>query len=182
MNRLVSVAVLIVISVAGQLVAQAACRVQTRTVAANVVAVPLAVTVGVPVAQVAPYYYSYQATAGSAVSDSSDAVIAAKVVSKLRQGAAPAALSESSPSAARAPSATPAPPQATLVSQKCAICHSGSAPKANLSLENISRLDCVARLKAVRAVLTEKMPKGGPRLTPEEAGKILEELTQASDP
>ena len=59
---------------------------------------------------------------------------------------------------------------------------SGAAPKANLSLENISGLDCQTRLKAVRAVLSEKMPKGGQRLSPEDAGRILEELTQVSDP
>jgi hypothetical protein len=43
-------------------------------------------------------------------------------------------------------------------------------------LENLPALDSVTRLKAIRAVLSEKMPKGGPRLTPEQAGQILEEL------
>ncbi len=164
--------------------ARAVCRVRTSGVASTFVAVPLSVTVGVPVAQVAPYYYSYQATAAlSATSDSSDAAIdaiAAKVVAKLRQ--VEPHIGASAESAALTPPRPRASAAVMLVGQKCAVCHSGAAPKANLSLESISGLDCQTRLKAVRAVLSEKMPKGGPRLSPEEAGRILEELTQVNDP
>src|SRR3954447_12886132 len=66
----------------------AACRVETKAVAANVVAVPMAVSLGVPVAEIAPYYYSYQATAPQsralAVNDAAIDEIAARVVEKLR--------------------------------------------------------------------------------------------------
>jgi mono/diheme cytochrome c family protein len=153
----------------------AACRVKTEVVAANVVAVPVAVAIGVPVAEVAPYYYSYQATAAQpsplAANDAAVEAIAARVVEKLR-----------SPNGGSAAAAGPAsaPAALTLVAQKCAKCHGGSEPKGNLSLENLGLLDCATRLRAVRAVLSEKMPKGGPRLTADEAGKVLDELTRGS--
>ena len=86
--------------------AAAACRVTTvaacdepnRAVAADVVAVPVAVSVGVPVAEAAPYCYSYQALAPQSLV-SSDAVeaIAAKVVEKLRQPTVGGASSARSP-------------------------------------------------------------------------------------
>jgi mono/diheme cytochrome c family protein len=153
---------------------RAACRVKTEVVAANVVAVPVAVSVGVPVAQVAPYYYSYQAfvpqSAALAANDVAVEAIAARVVEKLRP-----------PSTGTAAPSTQASPPLTLVAQKCAKCHGGGEPKGNLSLENLGLLDCNTRLRAVRAVLSEKMPKGGPRLTPDEAGKVLDELTRGSE-
>src|SRR5437762_11379451 len=66
----------------------AACRVETKFVAANVVAVPIAVAIGVPVAEVAPYYYSYQPYAAQpaplAADDAAIEAIAARVVEKLR--------------------------------------------------------------------------------------------------
>src|ERR1700722_7494125 len=68
---------------------RAACRVKTEVVAANVVAVPVAVSVGVPVAEAAPYYYSYQAfvpqSAALAANDVTVEAIAARVVEKLRR-------------------------------------------------------------------------------------------------
>jgi mono/diheme cytochrome c family protein len=150
----------------------AACRVKTEVVAANVVAVPVAVAIGVPVAEVAPYYYSYQATAAQpsplAANDAAVDAIAARVVEKLRSP-------NGGSMAAAGPASAP-----TLVAQKCATCHGGSEPKGNLSLENLGLLDCATRLRAVRAVLSEKMPKGGPRLTADEAGKVLDELTRGS--
>jgi hypothetical protein len=152
----------------------AACRVETKAVVAHVVAVPVAVSVGVPVAEAAPYYYSYQAfapqSAPLAANDAAVEAIAARVVEKLR-----------GPTTGAAAAATRAPPPLTLVAQRCAKCHGGSEPKGNLSLENLGQLDCNARLRAVRAVLSEKMPKGGPRLTPDEAGKVLDELTRGSE-
>jgi hypothetical protein len=166
---------------------EAGCRVKTNVVktevvntaivATDIVAVPLAVSVGVPVAQVTPYYYSYSAYAasGAAVPLDLDA-LATKVVEKLR---AAGPIPQPSPPPVN-PAPTPAPTQrsalSTLIEQRCATCHSGPEPKSNFSLENPLALDCPSRLKAIRAVLSEKMPKGGPRLTAEEAGQILEEL------
>jgi mono/diheme cytochrome c family protein len=160
--------------------ASAVCRVKTEAIVTNVVAVPVAVAVGVPVAEAAPYDYSYQAIAPQPMplgrNDAEIEAIAAKVVEKLRQA---------NPSASAAPvpaTSQPKPSQSlaplTIVAQKCATCHGGAEPKANLSLENVGSLNCETRLKAIRAVLSEKMPKGGPQLTPDEAGRVLEELTR----
>lgn len=147
----------------------AACRVKTQAVAASAVApVPLAVAIGVPVAEVTPYYYSYSAYAPSQPPAVDIDALATKLAEKLA----------AKPSGA---GAMPAPqsaklPASSLVAQKCAQCHSGPEPKGKLSLENPAALDCPTRLKAIRAILSEKMPQGGPRLTPDEAGKLLEEL------
>ncbi|HKD36502.1 MAG TPA: hypothetical protein VKB78_06865 [Pirellulales bacterium] len=162
-------------------VALAACRVKTEAVAANVVAVPVAVSVGVPVAEVAPYYYSYQAAAPQpaavAVSETAIDEIAARVVEKLRSPSVGSAAAAGPASAPRsAPQMATSLPPISIVAEKCAKCHGGSAPKADLSFENLAALDCESRLKAVRAVLSQKMPKGGPPLSAEEAGKLLEEL------
>ncbi len=151
----------------------AACKVKTRTVVAEVVAVPVAVSIGVPVAAVAPYYYSYQQFAPSQVVDVES--IASRVVEKLRQE------QTETPPATKRSGSTDLKPQVSslkpLVAQRCIQCHGGADPKAGLSLENLPALACEQKLKAVRAVLSEKMPKKGPRLTSEEAGRILEELT-----
>ncbi len=162
--------------------ANAACRVKTVAVESSTVAVSLPVAIGVPVAQAAPYYYSYQAYAPQASYEPGEATveaIAARVVEKLRLAPTGAALpTMSSPDAASPPQAPSLKSQAlSLVQQKCAACHSGSQANAGLRLDNLAALDCSARLKAIRAVLAEKMPKDGPRLTPEEAGKVLEELS-----
>jgi hypothetical protein len=155
-------------------IAVAACRVKTKAVAVNAVAVapvPLAVAIGVPVAEVVPYYYSYSAYAAYTQPQppavDADA-LAAKIAEKL-------AVTKSNAGELPAPQPTKlAPP--SLIATKCAQCHSGAEPKGKLSLENPAALDCPTRLKAIRAILSEKMPQGGPRLTPDEAGKLLEEL------
>jgi hypothetical protein len=188
MNRkhLMSVSA-VVLSLASAQMAAAACRVESKAAAANVVAVPVAVSLGVPVAEVAPYYYSYQAVAPQSAervaSDAAIEEIAARVAEKLRSpsaGGLAAAGPASAPHSNEPPHLNDPPlgrlPGGSLVAEKCARCHSGSEPKAGLSLENLAALNCETRLKAVRAVLSEKMPKGGPPLTAEEAGKVLEEL------
>lgn len=163
-------------------VALAACRVKAEAVVAtNIVAVPVAVSIGLPVAEMAPYYYSYQATAPQpaavAVSETAVDEIAARVVEKLRLPSGGGAAAAGPASAPHLANRAPASPKAiSLVAEKCAKCHAGSDPKGNLSLENLAALNCETRLQAVRAVLSEKMPKGGPPLSPEEAGKVLEEL------
>ncbi len=155
-------------------VATAACRVKTRTVAVSSVAVapvPLAVAIGVPVAEVTPYYYSYSAysayTQPQPPAMDLD-VLAAKLAEKL-------AATKSGAGVASSPQPSKLSPP-SLIATKCAQCHSGPEPKGKLSLENPAALDCPTRLKAIRAILSEKMPQGGPRLTPDEAGKLLEEL------
>lgn len=169
-------------------VARAACRVKTQTIASEIVTpVPLAVSVGVPVAEVTPYYYSYSAY--SAYSQPAPAVdvdaLATKLAEKLTASGGTGGGNGPQPQPSPAPTPQPGPlsspdpinklePQ-SLVAQKCAQCHSGLSPKANLALDNPARLDCPTRLKAIRAVLSEKMPLGG-KLTPDEAGKVLSEL------
>ena len=173
-------------------VALAACRVKTQVVATNsvaVAAVPLAVSVGVPVAEVTPYYYSYSAYSPYAPTPTIDVdTLATKLAAKLAAGGN----GNNSPPNNNPPNngppnsgPQPAPPNPITpaklapqspVAQKCAQCHSGAEPKGKLSFENPAALDCPTRLKAIRAVLSEKMPQGGPKLTPDEAGKVLEEL------
>lgn len=177
----------VVVSLASAQIVAAACRVEHKAAKTNVVAVPVAVSLGVPVAEVAPYYYSYQAAAPQSpervASDAAIEEIAARVVEKLRSPSA-GGLAAASPASAPQSNGVPRssdPPLGRLrggsvVADKCMRCHSGSEPKAGLSLENLATLNCETRLKAVRAVLSERMPKGGPPLTPEEAGKVLEEL------
>ncbi len=150
---------------------------EDRRVVSSTAAVTLPVAIGVPVAQISPYYYSYQAYAQQSAFDSSETTveaIAARVVDKLRGGNPAAAMaSPAEPSRALQSRTT----SISIVGQKCVACHSGPNGKAGLSLTNLAVLDCSTRLKAVRAVLSERMPKDGPRLTPEEAGKVLEELS-----
>jgi hypothetical protein len=154
--------------------AMAACRVKTVAVESSTVVVSAPVAIGVPVAQAAPYYYSYQAYAPQTSYEPGEATveaIAARVVEKLRgPNSTPPQGAPSQPLGLR-------PTAVSLVQQKCAVCHSGPQAKAGLRLDNLTSLDCAVRLKAIRAVLAEKMPKDGPRLTPEEAGKVLEELS-----
>ena len=169
--------------------AAAACRVKARVVEqvveSQVVAVPLAVAVGVPVAQTTPYYYSYAtySNGGSPAPVDLDA-LADKIAARLRSASsAPAGPAKWDGAPLRPPAAgtsqNPSPTvdrTASVIQQRCVVCHSSADPKAKLSLENPAALDPASRLKAIRAVLSEKMPKDGPRLTPEEAGKALEEL------
>jgi len=164
-------------TVAPPRVAMAACRVTTQAVAVSTVAVapvPLAVAIGVPVAEVTPYYYSYSAYAPISTPTVDVDALATKLAEKLAAagptnhgGNIPQPAPPNPPNKLAAPS---------LIEQKCAQCHSGPEPKGKLSLENPAALDCPTRLKAIRAILSEKMPQGGPRLSPDEAGKLLEEL------
>ena len=147
---------------------------KTKAVAVNEVAiapVPLAIAIGVPVAEVTPYYYSYSAYSAYA-QPQPPAVDVDALAAKLAEK-----LAATKSSAGEAPAPQPAKLASPwLIATKCAQCHSGAEPKGKLSLENPASLDCPTRLKAIRAVLSERMPQGGPRLTPDEAGKLLEEL------
>lgn len=167
--------------------AQAKCRVRTKVVAqvvATQVAVPLAVAIGVPVAEVTPYYYSYAAYGGSSTPNAVDLdALADKVAARLRTACPPPSGPTQNPTPTpQLPSSPPAPASSiktsavSIIQQRCAVCHSQADPKGNLSLASPAALDPASRLKAIRAVLSEKMPKDGPPLTPEEAGQALEEL------
>src|SRR6202790_3296469 len=170
---------------------EAACRVKAKVVEqvveTQVVAVPLAVAVGVPVAQTTPYYYSYAAYANSGGQAAVDLdALAAKIADRLRTASPPPADgSNQNPQSIPTPQPPTSAPTGgsaakmsvgSIVQQRCIVCHSGADAKGKLSLETPAALDPASRLKAIRAVLSEKMPKDGPRLTPEEAGRALEEL------
>ncbi len=70
----------------------------------------------------------------------------------------------------------PEPTPAGAVVANCAQCHgqNGKAP-AIAKFDLTAQLTCEQRLAAMRAVLSEKMPKGR-KLTPEQAGDVLIEL------
>ena len=163
--------------------AGAACRVRTKVVTqvveTQVAAVPLAVAIGVPVAAVTPYYYSYAAYSGPSQTTVDLDALADKVAARLR-AACPPPTNGPNQNPTPTPTAGAASPTktsaASVVQQRCAVCHTQTDPKGKLSLVNPAALDPASRLKAIRAVLSEKMPKDGPPLTPEEAGQALEEL------
>lgn len=69
----------------------------------------------------------------------------------------------------------------SAVNQSCVKCHSGEKPKAGIDLSNLSALDCETRLRAIRAVLNQSMPKGA-TLTPEGVGQVLGELAGEEPP
>jgi hypothetical protein len=160
--------------------AAAACRVKTQTAVNTVIVtpVPLAVSVGVPVAEVAPYYYSYSAYNPAPLQPPQVDVdaLATKLAEKLAAAGSTGGGGNTPGPAPQNPNQPSKVAARSLIAQKCAQCHSGPEPKGKLSLENPTALDCPTRLKAIRAILSEKMPQGGPRLTPDEAGKLLEEF------
>jgi cytochrome c553 len=61
----------------------------------------------------------------------------------------------------------------TMFATKCAACHAKNKIDGYLSLDD---LDSEKRLIAVRAIVTEKMPKGQ-KLTPAEVGQLMLELS-----
>lgn len=64
----------------------------------------------------------------------------------------------------------------SLVNNICAKCHSGAAPKAQLSLTHDSFLELDTFKKARNAVLSGEMPKGQ-KLTDEEKNQVISELS-----
>lgn len=111
--------------------------------------------VAVPVAVYPPVYYS----AGGDI----QAEALAEKVARLVEGKL----------ALRQQQTLPVP--ATMLAQKCAKCHSGAQPKGGIAFDG-SPLACHQITAAIRAVAADKMPKGGPFLTPEQKGQLLEEL------
>lgn len=64
----------------------------------------------------------------------------------------------------------------SILAQKCAKCHSGATPKGGITLDGATELLCSQITASIRAVSNDSMPKGGPALSPEEKGALLEEL------
>lgn len=81
------------------------------------------------------------------------------------------------------PPAPVAPSVGSVLAEKCASCHGlGLAqPKAGLYFDAGHKVDCATVLKALRAVKSGEMPKGG-QLTPQEKGQILDELLALEGP
>lgn len=71
---------------------------------------------------------------------------------------------------------TQAQSKPSLIAQTCGRCHTDNTRGAGVAHFVLSELQtCEGRLKAIRAVLAGKMPKGT-TLDPDAAGKILEDL------
>ncbi|MBS0207794.1 MAG: hypothetical protein JSS27_02470 [Planctomycetes bacterium] len=141
-------------------------------VPAGVVVTQFAVPVAVPqyAVPVAPQsYVQYGGQVGAATPlEGLEDRIAAKVVRNLQ--------------AAGVNSALAAPP--SLIAKHCGSCHSGATPKAGLDLTSLAalgetqRLSCIARVLADDA--SQRMPPAasGAKLTAEEVGRLLQELSQ----
>jgi hypothetical protein len=145
---------------------------RTTVVTGGLLVTQFAVPVAVPqyAAPVAPPSYVQYGTGYSTSStESLEDRIAAKVIQGLQATGTlrPAAL----------------PP--TLVARSCSKCHSGPTPKGKLDLSDASKLAAADRLRAIRAVLaddeTQRMPPvtSGVKLSAEELGKLLQELSQS---
>ncbi|HTQ40331.1 MAG TPA: cytochrome c [Pirellulales bacterium] len=150
------------------------------------VVVPFAVPVGVPVAPFAPYFYSYQQVQGRVAGDenpTNGSMPISRPINPVPIDIPSAAVSppasQFSPSVA-GPS-SPDPQNSSAAVTHCASCHGGQNPKANLSLEHPETLSPTDRLKAVRAVITGRMPKGS-QISTEEIHAVITELTAQSNP
>jgi len=134
----------------------------TATIVPVVTVVPVAQAAGIPVAQVSTVQYYPRDYASEAVVAQLQALNA-----KLE-----AALAGGTVVGARA--ANPYP----MLTAKCAGCHQNNQKAAAaFSFASIESLTCDQRLAATDAVLNDRMPKGG-KLTPDEAGALLKELTK----
>ena len=144
--------------IASTAVCDAACHSGTNTNQEIKVIVPFAVPVGVPVAAVAPYFYSYQQFQ-TRPEEPSGVVVKATAPAR---DSLPASRGLSSP----------------LVAAHCATCHGGPSPKAGLSLESIDNLSDADRFKAIRAVASGRMPKGE-TVTADEVRAVIQQLANS---
>lgn len=108
----------------------------------------------------APLVY-YQAGAGIE-QDALAAKVAKRVIEQLR-------------SELQAPQRQQQAAAQTVLSQACAKCHSGATPKAGVTIDGQTPMECDQILDAIQAVASGSMPKGA-TLTPEQKGKVLDEL------
>lgn len=121
-----------------------------------------------------PAYYSV----GAAIQEDA---IAERVAAKVMERLAKAGEQPAEPGAPEPIPGEHAAITQSAVTQSCAKCHSGTNPKAGLNLTDPAALDCETRLKAIRAVLSQSMPKGA-TLTPEAVGQVLGELAGEEPP
>ena len=82
------------------------------------------------------------------------------------------------------PQAPPEQPPSTssVLALKCAKCHglTLAEPKGGVFLDAAHKIDFKLFNKSVRLISEDKMPKGGPPLTPQEKGLALQELLDLS--
>ncbi len=180
MNRTIVLALAIALSPSLAEARPVQCRsqviVRSASVSPRFVVTDIAVPIGVPVAVYSSYWYS----TGGLVQPAGYAVQQAHPQLQQAQTAQQNNVQAESvpPPLPQRPAEPMLSPPVRLLSATCVKCHGGAKPKAGLSLEHLDELTDEQRLKAVRMVLTERMPKGGPRLTAVEAGLILDALTQ----
>ncbi len=103
------------------------------------IVVPFAIPVGVPVAPLAPYFYSYRETQLATFPNDPPSQ-------------SPAAPAESQPDAT----------SPSVVELRCATCHGARAPKAGLSLAHLNQLTAADRLRAFALSFPAKCPKANP--------------------
>jgi hypothetical protein len=137
--------------------------------------VPFAVPVATPVAVINPGGVLYAATPPPVVAS---VPTAPANTSADAQTMAPSADELAEFRAWRAAKGNRANAATTLVARHCATCHSGAAPKGNLSLTSV--LSPEVRLRAIHAVLEGAMPPGRP-LASAEATRLLQELSSRPD-
>jgi len=159
--------------------------------------VPFALPIGLPVAPFAPYFYSaaqfqpvgqvFNLPAQASGVRSQELKVPAREPltpdsQLLTPTSSPAHLLTGSPahsSDSRPPtpetSSLPTVPQ-PLTTALCSSCHSGPAPKANLSLDHPDTLSLTDRLRAIRAIASGQMPKGS-KLTDNELRALIQELS-----
>jgi len=71
----------------------------------------------------------------------------------------------------------PINPAVSVLSTKCASCHSGDAPKGQILLDGTAPLSDAIRVKASKAVIEGRMPpKERPQLTDQEYSDVLREI------
>jgi mono/diheme cytochrome c family protein len=128
--------------------------------------VPFAVPLGVPVAPLAPYFYSSQAAQGARDEERGARIRAEENRSNINKAAD--SILPSIPA-----------PRASLLATHCAACHGGPSPKANLSFALVDKLSIDNRLNAIRAVVSGRMPLGE-KLSPDEVHALVKELSQTN--
>lgn len=108
----------------------------------------------------APVYYA----AGAGIEqDALAAKITRQVVAQLRQEFTTGGLKQQQTS------------NQSAIAIHCGKCHSGPAPKAQVTYDGVTALACFQVTAAIRAISTDHMPKDH-KLTPDQKGQLLQEL------
>ena len=124
----------------------------------------------IPAIAVSPYIYQ----AGRDIeADALAAKVAALVTPAVVQQLRTQPLTQSQTSPLPPPAPVAAPPSA--LSQHCSKCHSGALPKAGITFDGVTLLECRHVTAALRALASDKMPKDH-KVPPEVKGALMEEL------